>query len=110
MTYAVTYFLEVGASALRGAFTATNLDKENYENLRFSYYSFKINTVKNSARKSRSLAVVKQFFLLVLFRSEYDGGPPIFRTVIFVHVKDNRLCCDIFLGRSSHRYKFEDSQ
>ena len=39
----VTYFLEVGASALSGASTATNLDKKIHENLRVSIWVFKTN-------------------------------------------------------------------
>ena len=41
MDSAVTYFLKVGASFLSGAATATNLNKENNENRRFSYFSLK---------------------------------------------------------------------
>ena len=40
--------LEVGASTLSGASTATNFDKENHENLRFLYCSFEANVVECS--------------------------------------------------------------
>ena len=45
MGCAVTYFLEVGASALSGASTATHLDKES-KKMEDLYRSININTVE----------------------------------------------------------------
>ena len=72
----------------------------------------------NSFLKSlKKVKKLKKRTLLVLFRNKYDGLPSIFKTVILVDLKDNRLCCNIFLGsrcthciRSSHHYKFEESK
>ena len=37
-------------------------------------------------------------FSLVLFKSKYGGVPPIFGTVISVHLKGIGQCCNILLG------------
>ena len=65
---------------------------------------------KSEAWKSKQIVV-----LLLLFKSKYGGVPPLFRTLILVHLKEVWFCCNIFFGsrcihsfRSCHHlYKFK---
>ena len=82
---------EVGASPSSGPATATNLSRDYYENKGFFHFTFKTNTVEADCGK-------KSWFLFVLFRKTYHGVPPIFRTIILMHMKEIGLFIKIILG------------
>ena len=133
--------MDFGTFPLSEAVTATQLDKENHENVIFSYCSFKQNTennkwpkhsiklfaakvsvveasdlrLKNQQENTEGWESKRLFFSLVLFRSKYDGVPPILKTAILIHLKKIGHCCTIFLRtrcipciRNSHHCKFKE--
>ena len=71
---------------------------EIFKGIQHNFYPLKVHICnKNSSRKVGNLKVKKWDFLLVLFQGNYDGVPPIFRTLILTHLKGIGLCCGMFL-------------
>ena len=65
----------------------------------------------------KSNLTVEKKIIISTFQEFIWWSAPMFKSVILVDLKENRLCCSIFLGsrcirciRSSHRYKFEDTK